>query len=717
MINFSRRNFFKGVGFSLASLSAWSNKLFFSPQQINAYGKTLAESNHRKLALLVGINQYAYGDSLFGCVTDVELQRQLLIHRFGFFPQDIVTLTDKQATRDNILTAYEEHLSLQTNPDDVVIFHFSGYGRKVKLFSTDDNFHLVNSLVVYDSVRSPSNLSHPFVDDILLDTLIQLAESLKTTKYTLILDTSFTPSPLTIRNKLSLRSFDSQSNLIISEKEQEYYQQLLKDNSKIIKANQSKSLQGLILSPSQDSISVEINSLNFKSGLFTYNLTQSLWQEYSKTTNLALMKNIASQMALYHGNKEKVDFSTDNKNDVLSYHLPLESNHRGSAIVTKLIEPNLVELELLGLPLLVLSNHGLNSCFKFINGTKFAIVQINSLQGNKAKGIIIQGDKNLVKIDTILLEYIRVINRNTGLNIALNDTLEKIEKVDATSALSVIDNVVSISNIGETFADCILDKLTPEDSSIDGYGLYSPTGILYPNTAPKSPHEAVYTAIKRLTKPLKTTLASKLLNLTYNQYSSHLAVNVALEITHDNYSSTHEKYTFNSKLNQHQKSVTDHPDNLLINIPLGSQVTIKINNENQESLYYLLFGINLSRDAIEFYSPENNLIESQQTTFIPENFSPLKWIVNTGKGIKELIIIVSKSPFKNTREKIKKMTEMKREMEQIIVLENPELVAKSVLEDLHQNNNLNQQLMSNYSDIYGLNMDNWATFRFVYEII
>lgn len=79
MINFSRRNFLQGVGFSLASLYMWNH------QATTAYGKTLAESNTRKLAFLVGINHYAHGDSLHGCVTDVELQRQLLIHRFGFF--------------------------------------------------------------------------------------------------------------------------------------------------------------------------------------------------------------------------------------------------------------------------------------------------------------------------------------------------------------------------------------------------------------------------------------------------------------------------------------------------------------------------------------------------------------------------------------------------------------------------------------------------------
>jgi hypothetical protein len=67
--------------------------------------------------------EYFWGN-LAGCVTDVELQRDLLINRYGFQPADIVTLTDGQATRANIETAFLEHLVKQAQAGDVVIFHF-----------------------------------------------------------------------------------------------------------------------------------------------------------------------------------------------------------------------------------------------------------------------------------------------------------------------------------------------------------------------------------------------------------------------------------------------------------------------------------------------------------------------------------------------------------------------------------------------------------------
>jgi len=43
------------------------------------YARVLAQNTPRKLALLVGINAYRFNNELAGCLTDVELQRHLLI--------------------------------------------------------------------------------------------------------------------------------------------------------------------------------------------------------------------------------------------------------------------------------------------------------------------------------------------------------------------------------------------------------------------------------------------------------------------------------------------------------------------------------------------------------------------------------------------------------------------------------------------------------------
>jgi Caspase domain len=131
-----RRTFLQQAGLALFTWGA--TEVGFS-SAVKNYQQTLAQPTNRKLALLVGINRYPHHDYLAGCLTDVELQQELLIHRFGFNPDDILILSDRQATRENIETAFVEHLSAQAKPDDVVVFHFSGYGGQIKMPLSSDS--------------------------------------------------------------------------------------------------------------------------------------------------------------------------------------------------------------------------------------------------------------------------------------------------------------------------------------------------------------------------------------------------------------------------------------------------------------------------------------------------------------------------------------------------------------------------------------------------
>ena len=91
-----RRHFLQSTGAALAALGLSQYDIF---HQANKYGRVLAQNTNRKLALLVGINEYNNElTPLAGCVNDIDMQQQLLINRFGFHPKDIITLTDAQAT-------------------------------------------------------------------------------------------------------------------------------------------------------------------------------------------------------------------------------------------------------------------------------------------------------------------------------------------------------------------------------------------------------------------------------------------------------------------------------------------------------------------------------------------------------------------------------------------------------------------------------------------
>ena len=198
MPSIKRRYFLQLAGSTLATLGLSYLDII---QQGNRYAQVLAQNTSRKLALLVGINHYPTNDRFFGdlkgCVTDVDLQQELLIHRFGFQQRDIVRLTsdetsDKLPTRNQILTAFEEHLIKQAQPGDVVVFHFSGHGSRLRDSNPVQNCpnqlfnnQLNSSLVTADEGKNGLSL------DIMGRTLFLLRSAITTENVTFVLDSCY----------------------------------------------------------------------------------------------------------------------------------------------------------------------------------------------------------------------------------------------------------------------------------------------------------------------------------------------------------------------------------------------------------------------------------------------------------------------------------------------------------------------------------------------
>jgi hypothetical protein len=704
-MKFSRRSFVQGVTASIISYWGWENQLILSPDQLNAYGATLQPSNVRKFALLVGINQYSSGNSLKGCKTDVELQQELLIHRFGFHSQDIITLIDQQATRNQIINTFNEHLQ-QASKDDVVVFHFSGYGRKVEIENSDGSIIKVNSLIAYDTIEAYDHQ----VDDILLDTLIKLAEKLNTKKYTLIFDTSFLQPSTAIQKQISLRGDDSNSEFKISNLEWDFHQQLINNSATPVSiAPKNSKLSGLILLPHNENIAVEIHSNDFNCGLFTYTLTQSLWSLSSPINYSNLQKQITAKIALYSADTEQVDLYSQKLSDTLNYNSAFIPNSQGIGIVTKILEANNLQIKLLGLPLILLFNYGINSLLKAqIDQENAVTIKINSLTGNIAKGTVIQGDISLVKTGLIVQELVRVIPPKLGLNIGLDHQLNKVEKVDATSALSTINAVSLVSTIDNNFVDYILDKSNEDNRQ--GYSLYSPTGIPLRYTNPTAEHEGIHSAVKRLDEFMyfNFDLADKILNLTDNEYSSTLAVTTRLQINSKNSLTQFTKYTPNTTL----ETQSTQYNYQLINIPQNSFINIQLDNQNAEDLYYLIFEINSAKEIFIYNNPQFKTIKSGSSQSFPQENNNFKWFLNSNKGLGELIIICSRSPFNKTLDILKKIHAPKLQNEQVFLINNSVNLAKSVLEDLHLSSNINYH----DNELYSLNINNWITFKFSYHI-
>ena len=126
----------------------------------------LAAPKERRRALLVGINDYSASGlraprnavvpdrdwaNLDGSVNDVRLMRDLLIARHGLAPEDIVMLTDRQATRAAMERAMATHLLASARKGDVLLFYYSGHGSQVRNTLSSEADKLDESLVPADS--------------------------------------------------------------------------------------------------------------------------------------------------------------------------------------------------------------------------------------------------------------------------------------------------------------------------------------------------------------------------------------------------------------------------------------------------------------------------------------------------------------------------------------------------------------------------------------
>lgn len=150
-------------------------------------GSNESKENHNKLALLVGIDDYISVKvrDLKGCVNDVKDLKQLLINNFGFANNNILTLTNKEATHKGIISAFRKHLIQKATAGTIVVFHYSGHGSQMKdAEGGDEEYdHKDETIVPHDS-RTPGKFD--IRDDELNGLFTELTK--KTKHVTFILD-------------------------------------------------------------------------------------------------------------------------------------------------------------------------------------------------------------------------------------------------------------------------------------------------------------------------------------------------------------------------------------------------------------------------------------------------------------------------------------------------------------------------------------------------
>ena len=738
----ARRQFLQA---GLTSLIGWQfltrDRVALAAEQ---YVSQLTTSTQRKRALLIGINQYDVQEDsnsqnsvsgwlpLHGCVNDVELQRDLLIHRFGFAPQDIVSLTDREATRKNIAETITEHLVAQTLPDDLVFVHFSGHGSRLGNY---------NTLVPVDS-GLPQNLEN--LRDITLQEWQSWLKTIATDKILNVIDAGFSYPNISVIGNFRLRSRIGRNDW--------------KPPFEIEQIEKQPPTGTTLRAASGEMLCADAQWSGFSSGAFTYSLVQQLWQITPATTIHVVMGDITTTLdrrALHNENlsidkqiAEMLEVDAIKQKAIatntFSPFLPVPNTGSDGVIVGIGDDRRTAEVNLSGLPITVLSNYMAGSILnvmaanlnppaiapnaadqqmqaplaKPIVPIPQAPVQVKSRNGFKAKVEVLSDRSINSKLETgqLLQEVIRAISHNVKLAIALDVGLSKIERIDATSAFSTLPNMFGV-NVNEQCADCLFGVQSAS------YGLFTVghTPIL---GSFGSVGESVGVAIKRLQPFLESLLAAKLIRTTENQASSHLDVRVTLKAI---IGEDERVVTIASRVSARASSI---PENKVITnairtkpINIGDRIECQIENLSNQPLYTQIFCLDqrskvLTPSFVSTPYANDSVISPLETLTIPYPKAPMNWTVSAPKGMVDVHVVISRSPLLQVVKTLETSQRQASSMNGLIAIPNSLQVAQDLLADLDRAGKPSDwSNLTNIADTWMLDVQQWATFNFNYQII
>jgi hypothetical protein len=751
-----RREFLRRASGILAGLGISESIIWKSSQR---YYQALAAPASGKLALLVGINAYPGLNPLGGCVTDVELQRELLIYRFGFNPRDIVTLIDGQATRANIEEAFINHLGQQAKNGDLVVFHFSGYGRRINWDQSTTG--LQTSLMPVDggtgSGGKPAN-------DILEATLWELLRSLKTDRAIAFLDTSYSYPGTTLQGNLRIRSQQGVPTGNPSDAELAFLDKI-SPKPTVLFPRSPTSFKGVVLAASgANQLATEGRWNGFSAGVFTYAITQQLWLATPANTLQSSLQKAACAVQQIAGFplqqpqllKTLEAPPSEEGNNPPDETLPGFAFNQPSAegAVTG-IEDNgqTVVLWLGGLPVQALESVEVNSIFTPVPLGESDLpsyrFQVRSQEGLTVKAQVLGLEKstpespNPLKVGQVVQETVRTIPRNINLTIALDAGLQRIERVDATSAFAGIPRVTTVI-AGEQPADYLFGRaqeamLAQLPSSAlpmippGSYALFSLGKNLLLNTMGEQ-GEAIKSSAQRLVPQLQTLLATKLLRLSANEGSSRLGVRVNLETLGPEGKAIVQSETRRAPWQAPELSGVplSRTGNSPLGVPLGSRIRYRAFNYSDRPLYCLLFSLDNSGNAIVLYPSddpstsnsgqtqptlEQNLLLPGETLTIPTGSGTGSWVVHGQAGLTETQVIFSSSPFTKTFSALSGFMRPQGDAQPLIPVTNPLAIAQAILQDLHTASIASLPNANTSPDRWALHVDHWATLSFIYRAI
>ncbi|MBD2388301.1 caspase family protein [Cylindrospermum sp. FACHB-282] len=690
MSNIKRRHFLQFTGSALFTLGLSELDIM---QQSDRYSKVLAQNAPRKLALLVGINEYSGTiPALRGCVNDVLLQKELLIHRFGFKPENILTLTDQQATRENILTKFETHLIAQAKPGDVVVFHFSGHGSQVVDPDRDSPDGLNSTLVPIDSGLP---IGYPVtggpVQDIMGHTLFLLMYALKTDNVTVVLDSCHSGGGK--RGNLRVRSRNGGALLQPSQIELDYQRQWLGrlglSPQKFIELRRKGVAKGVVItSTKREQYAADITVSDFSVGAFTYQLTQYLWQQTGNEPVNQVMTNVGRNTKIFAnqtGNIQDPEVESNlskGKTNLPIYFTQVQALP-AEAVVTQ-VQGNQVQLWLGGLDLPSLEAFKQNAIFTVVDGKsgERGQVKLESRQGLIGKGTLLTNTRirGTIQPGTLLQESIRSIPSDLTLKIGIDESLDKNTANKATQALQALNRIepkplgtVEVQYIFGRITEAKYQELQKQRVShlptVGSFGLFLPSqDQIVPTSFGKS-QETVSKAVSRLQPKLKSLLAARIVKqMLGNTNTSRIAITASMNIP-GNEKLLGETFTIRGGVNkvtgETNKPAPVRPvnssDSGILKLSIGTEIAFQIQNNESRPLYVSILVIDAQGEMTAIFpndwsaSEDAALVEAKQKRVIPQANDGFKLTIGEPLGLSEALIIASTTPLRNSLKALQKI--------------------------------------------------------------
>ncbi|MFB2882393.1 caspase family protein [Floridanema aerugineum] len=680
------------------------------------YAKVLAQNTPRKLALLVGINNYP-NDPLKGCINDTYLQRELLIHRFGFNPKDILLVTDEtniKPTRTGILEAFEEHLIKQAKPGDVVVYHFSGHGSQVFDPDTGASDQLNSTFVPIDREISKS-AEQIIVSDVMGETLFLLMSALQTENVAVVLDSCHSGGGK--RGNLTIRAINGGARVNPSPMERSYQEQWLSQMGKSrewLKQERQKSIaKGIVIaSAARSQLAADTPFDGFHAGAFTYVLTQYLWQSTSDEPINSIIANVARSTTRISSTRQIPEFEVkkDSNNEKKPAYFLKHQLPSAEAVITK-VAGNSVEFWLGGIEPQSIAAFNKNALFSIVDNQSkiLGIVRLDSRNPNNglvAQGTILETSQPKgIKPGLILQEQARAIPNNLSLRIGLDESLGA-DKPTASQALSRLNRIEPVE-LGKMEVQYIFGRMTEANYQelqerkvadippVGSLGLYAPGLDLIPGSFGGA-KENVTAGVERLKAKFRSLLAARLVKLTLNADSSKLKVSALMKVldsqTGQPIDVAASAFTVRGgAINSPQLPNNIKPNSGEIqggipNLPLGTRVQFLVENQEDKDLFVSLLVITPEGEMVVLFpnswtaTSDAALIKAGERRQIPElGKDSFKITVGKPLGNVEVLVIASASPLREALKKLQSIAVSRGERGGPLSLDDD---AGSVIDDL-----------------------------------